>query len=377
MKDETIVATITRQGTSHARTGRPNEDSVCIKALPDGRGIVTAASDGAGSAPRAKEGSQLAAHYSVQRAVQAITEEGADLAFAVKTGLMAAREALKRRSELIPGAELEDYHCTLILIAWVDDQVAAAQVGDGAAIAVNEEGDCRLLTVPQQGEYANTTYFLTGSYVPQMMRAENRGITAQTEGITSVALFTDGIQKHAINFREKKADAGFIPRAVEVLIEAEMYDHRPDEIQPLPPDTEINSIVLEPGNVPTDAPEVGKTLFRWLQKQVGDTTDDMSLILAARRKANPLVAETNDRASAEEATSLTLAAPQKANPLKPMGRLVITGIRIAIFIAAMAAVLVTAGPAEAIKNRSEVPAAPIELRLSTGTETHPMDVEWD
>ena len=45
-----LVASVTQQGASHAATGRPNEDSVCFELLPQGRGIVVAASDGAGYA---------------------------------------------------------------------------------------------------------------------------------------------------------------------------------------------------------------------------------------------------------------------------------------------------------------------------------------
>ena len=66
---------------------------------------------------------------------------------------------------MLRDALLSDYHCTLILVAWVDDQVAAVQVGDGAAI-VESDHLCKMLTIPQRGEYVNETFFVTEAPFP-------------------------------------------------------------------------------------------------------------------------------------------------------------------------------------------------------------------
>ena len=204
MKTAILAASVTRQGASHARKNSANEDSVYFEVLPSGRGIVAAVSDGAGSAPRAKEGSQLAGTYAVKRAFQAILEDEEEPAFAVETGLMAAREAIRQTAEIIPEAEMADYHCTLILVAWVDDQVAAVQVGDGAAI-VELDGVCKMLTIPQRGEYVNETFFITEPHYQQTK------FTREATGITALALFTDGLQKDAVDFQNRKANGDFIP----------------------------------------------------------------------------------------------------------------------------------------------------------------------
>ena len=119
--------------------------------------------------------------------------EGEAPAGAVETGMEAAREAIRLRAQIF-GAEMSDYHCTLILVAWIDDQVAAVQVGDGAAI-VESEGVCKMLTVPQRGEYVNETFFLTEPHYQQTK------FTREAKGITAVALFTDGLQKEAVDFQ--------------------------------------------------------------------------------------------------------------------------------------------------------------------------------
>ena len=204
MNNAMLAASVTRQGARHARKDNANEDSVYFKMLPSGRGIVAAVSDGAGSASRAKEGSHLAATYAVKRAFQAILEEEADPAFAVTTGFMAARQAIKQTAEIIPEAEMADYHCTLILVAWVDDQVAAVQVGDGAAI-VESDGVCKMLTVPQRGEYVNETFFITEPHYEQTK------FTREATGITALALFTDGLQKDAVDFQHREGERRLHP----------------------------------------------------------------------------------------------------------------------------------------------------------------------
>ena len=278
MNNAMLAASVTCQGARHARNNNSNEDSVYFKMLPSGRGIVAAVSDGAGSASRAKEGSHLAATYAVKRAFQAILEEEADPAFAVATGFMAARQAIRQRAEIIPEAEMADYHCTLILVAWVEDQVAAIQVGDGAAI-VESDGVCKMLTVPQRGEYVNETFFITEPHYEQTK------FTREATGITALALFTDGLQKDAVDFQHRKANDDFIPQAITILRNAETGNCPPEKPDPLLAEVETKSVLAQAGSISKDMPPVGINLFEWLTEQVGHPEDDMSLIVAARRRS--------------------------------------------------------------------------------------------
>ena len=278
MNNAMLAASVTRQGARHARKNNANEDRVYFEVLPSGRGIVAAVSDGAGSASRAKEGSHLAATYAVKRAFQAILEEEADPAFAVATGFMAAREAIRQTAEIIPEAEMADYHCTLILVAWVDDQVAAIQVGDGAAI-VESDGVCKMLTVPQRGEYVNETFFITEPHYEQTK------FTREATGITALALFTDGLQKDAVDFQHRKANDDFIPQAITILRNARKSKCPPETADHLPADVETESVMAETESGITQIPQAETSLFHWLAERVGHTEDDMSLIVAARQRS--------------------------------------------------------------------------------------------
>ena len=275
MKSSMLAACITRQGASHAKTGRPNEDSVCFEMLPHGRGIIAAVSDGAGSAHRAKDGSRMAVHYAVQRAKQAILHQDEPLGFAVNAGMLTAREAIRQRARIIPNAMLSDYHCTLILVAWVDDQVAAVQIGDGAAIA-EADGVCKMLTIPQRGEYVNETFFITEDHFHQTM------FSRETSGITALALFTDGLQKEAVDFQNRKANGDFIPQAISVLRDTQEGTPQLGETDHLPNDVKVKGTLAETETGTLDTPRSAHRLFQWLTDQVGHTEDDMSLIVAAR-----------------------------------------------------------------------------------------------
>ena len=154
-----VVAGTTRIGRRHVAEGSHNQDSYQYRILPNQRTIVAAVSDGAGSAPRAKLGSFIAVRYAVATASDELSRKST-LQQALKSGLKAAIEAIQKMADQDPVHQVESYHSTLILAAWTPQAVAAIQVGDGAAIVTNQEG-AKMLTIPQQGEYVNETYFIT------------------------------------------------------------------------------------------------------------------------------------------------------------------------------------------------------------------------
>ena len=129
---------------------------------------------------------------------------------AVSEGLYHARAAIERLVRVIPSHPISDYNCTLILIAWVYDTIAAIQVGDGAAI-VQKDDSYTMLTIPLRGEYANETYFITEP------RHRDIVFPNETSGINAVTLFTDGLQRLAIDFAAKKADQSFMHDALAAI----------------------------------------------------------------------------------------------------------------------------------------------------------------
>ena len=287
MKGKLVVASASLAGQRHLADGQVNQDSLYYELMPEGQGLIAAVSDGAGSASRAKDGSRLAARTAVKETKRIILEESEAPAFAVRRGLFCARQAIAQHVQIVPSHPIEDYHCTLVLIAWIGDLICGIQVGDGAAIVGTSEG-YKMLTVPRQGEFANETYFITEPHYLQTM-FEN-----EATNVDSVALFTDGIQKLAIDFKQKRANQEFMEQAMSSMPTNSQNIHSADprSTDQDQPSTEQTDRRYEP-QIPTNvlcsqnSPGHSKydiTLHEWLSKEnvAGQIRDDVSLILATR-----------------------------------------------------------------------------------------------
>ena len=193
------------QGTSHAKTGQPCQDSSSVgEDAPQGM-FVAAIADGAGSAELSADGSRIAAHAATQRAARLMRlhvqpfYEGV-LEEILNEAVYYARKELEaeacRREK-----ELRSFATTLIVAICAPEVTGAAQIGDGAMVSADkrmphddEDGSYALFSTPQRGEYANTTNFITSDNWQASL-----DIKTHYGGVRHVAMFTDGIQSIALN----------------------------------------------------------------------------------------------------------------------------------------------------------------------------------
>jgi hypothetical protein len=101
-------------------------------------------------------------------------------------------------------ADLNDFACTFLGVAASETETVFVQIGDGAIVYSCEPDVFRLFAVPQQGEYANTTNFVTDKNASENLQFqyfENR--------IEELAIFTDGLQRLAIDFQSKQPHQPF------------------------------------------------------------------------------------------------------------------------------------------------------------------------
>ena len=194
-----------RQGAAHLRDGTPNQDSVVVVTSSLGRlgpTAVMAVRDGAGSARYSQYGSQAACIAGVASLTRQLNRNPA---IAVKEHLMrsalqrAVRSARRsvmevaRKSLQASGlANANEFACTIILTLTSPRLVGVAHVGDGCVVAGNGDG-WRLLSEPDNGEFANETRFLTNP------RNLPRVTVATGSGISCVAMITDGLQDVALS----------------------------------------------------------------------------------------------------------------------------------------------------------------------------------
>lgn len=188
------------RGAGHEKTGQPCQDAFCWRVLSGeegGSGVLLAAvADGAGSASLAEVGSSIAARAAVQALCDSALPTGDEHDEGWKDRLAAALRAARAeveaeaRSGNVAACEMAT---TLIVAAATRELVAAAQVGDGALVVGDGQGNITALTVPQSGEYINETTFLVS---PNALESAQAVVWRQD--VTQLALFSDGLQMLAL-----------------------------------------------------------------------------------------------------------------------------------------------------------------------------------
>jgi hypothetical protein len=198
-------------GTFHSKSSTPCQDASRVEVVRDAGGrdvLVAAASDGAGSAALAHLGSKLACDLFVEGVKSHIT--GGDTRAIVSDGFIADWIGKFRQvAAAWRGAgsgRIQDYACTLLAAVVWRDRVVYFQLGDGAIVESPRVAPDRYSVVcwPQQGEYANMTNFVTDDDAAVKVFRE-----LKSESVDEVALFTDGIQRLALDYRTRSAHDPF------------------------------------------------------------------------------------------------------------------------------------------------------------------------
>ena len=264
------------RGTSHVRDGTPCQDASLIRVAgegPDGRVLVLVCSDGAGSAAVSDEGSWRAVRSVVASATNYVADGGRVAAVDENTLADWFRLAAWQLQEEADaeGRPVRDYACTL-LCAVIDREAAAyAQLGDGAIVAGCGD-NIETVFWPQQGEYANTTFFITA---PEHL--ERVQVRTGAEVPERVALITDGLQNIALRMAERVAHPGFFGPLFQDLLRE--------------PEGEVEAL-QQPLHDFLDSPQVNAR-----------TDDDKSLLLAVRGIPKPMLAVVEAMRVAEDETA--------------------------------------------------------------------------
>lgn len=198
-------------GTLHLKSSAACQDASRVEVVVDASGnevLIAAASDGAGSAALAQLGAKLACDLFVDE-VKSRIESGDSRA--ISSDNFFADWIGKFRQRVVgwpgaSGARLQDYACTLLAAVVWPDRAAYFQLGDGAIVELRRGETDRYSVVcwPQQGEYANSTNFLTDDDAAEKIFCEMK-----TGAVDEVAIFTDGIQRLALDYRAQTAHAPF------------------------------------------------------------------------------------------------------------------------------------------------------------------------
>ena len=192
------VAGASVRGFSHEAEDRPCEDHHAVVARADGW-LLAISADGAGSARHGGRGSELATAKIVEvldrlldRKVLLAPRRRLSSTLAqrwIVEAITQARQTLGDEAKSL-GAEISDFHATLVgCLVGPRGGGLFFQIGDGAACAQNP--DCLsefVLSLPENGEYAESTYFLTEDRWESHLR-----FTDIPPAYTQIALMSDGV----------------------------------------------------------------------------------------------------------------------------------------------------------------------------------------
>lgn len=186
-------------GTSHIDSGRGCDDAFAYVVAPDGRGVVIAVADGAGS----RSGTSALGSFAACRAV--VAEASALL---VAAGSEASAEPALRRCFATARAAVESYAgqhglqvrdlaTTLAVAVLTPGGAVVAQVGDGIVVC-EVDAQAESLVPEEKGEYANETVFLTASDALE----EHLRVRFLETSIARFALSTDGLRYKILRLQD-------------------------------------------------------------------------------------------------------------------------------------------------------------------------------
>jgi hypothetical protein len=205
-------------GTSHIESGADCQDSCIafIQEAPNKLPMLTLfVADGAGSALKGGQGAESAIQAATEFANKSYCEN-AELILNEDWALACAQSI---RAKIYEEAETNslkarDYACTFLGVLGTPSQTLLMQVGDGA-IVVDFDEKLEVPIKPMVGEYANMTHFITDENAIDTLEVKVFAKLANR-----VAVFSDGIQRLALNMATNEAHVPFFTSFFNILEKA-------------------------------------------------------------------------------------------------------------------------------------------------------------
>jgi len=208
-----IASSVT--GKSHADRNEPGQDYCRAGVVQiDGREFfIGLAADGAGSTVCGGEGARIACETTYQEILDTIrhTQENAPVPeTAIRAWITSSRDAIADHAKS-QDTPLKEYACTMLGFVSGDHYSTYFQIGDGGIVVSNEENYDTVFW-PEQGEYANTTFFISDDAFLDHLKIARHDTVPE-----KIALFTDGLQNLVLSYANKTAHAGFFTPLFEAL----------------------------------------------------------------------------------------------------------------------------------------------------------------
>ncbi len=192
------------RGTSHVRSDTECQDALyCALVGPVEDVFVAIVSDGAGSAAYGKQGAIIVCRTIMTCARRHFSQtEHLPTDADVRSWLDDARDAIATASEH-RSLERRQLAATLVAVLAAKDECLVLHIGDGGAVVRGHDTGWICPSWPANGEYASMTYFVTDDPEPQLR------ITRVSHRVNCVAVFSDGLERLALDFARQNPHAPF------------------------------------------------------------------------------------------------------------------------------------------------------------------------
>jgi hypothetical protein len=205
------IAAASVVGTSHERTGSNCQDSHDCRIVHAPSGVevfVGVVADGAGSAERSEEGSRICC-LALASAVERYVCAGDSLASVTRDHALQWLGEVRAAINAAADGEsrpIWDFACTLLAAVVGDGHAIFLQVGDGAIVvpAQGEPNEWCWVFWPQNGEFANTTNFVTDEDAPAKLEFDST-----SPAVAEVAIFSDGVENLVLRRKLRDVHAPF------------------------------------------------------------------------------------------------------------------------------------------------------------------------
>ena len=146
-------------GTSHKKNGTPCQD-VTNKFVTENSCTIVLA-DGAGSAPLSELGAEVTCKSIIRLFYHDFNELFEMDSLLVKTKIIHSvrtRLGIKAKKH---NKDKHEFASTLLFVSIKNNNFIAGHIGDGIIGAIDDKGTTIMLSEPENGEFANSTYFTT------------------------------------------------------------------------------------------------------------------------------------------------------------------------------------------------------------------------
>lgn len=216
------IAAASVRGKSHEQSGIPCQDACVVQASEDGKWVALVASDGAGTAAHSDVSSKLVSLKFACALIDLAAElDGQPPGAWVTDAVIEHIVSLRKQLRVIAGSDdISAYHCTLVAALVGPSGGFTIHLGDGAvfagaadlsgATAIDLSRDY-FVSLPQNGEYANETVFMTERDWIKHLRIQ------PVSSVDWLVLGTDGGMALAM-VAEKMPKTGFVIPILQSLL---------------------------------------------------------------------------------------------------------------------------------------------------------------